>query len=206
MMKKFLVRLLCLFIPSRTKRHESRKKFLGKPVVQEPQPDWLGRHSYIGYPFSRMHKDTTVGAFCSIGRNVGLGPAQHPVDWLSSSPFQYEEASKIVENQKFYDFKFEPVTVGNDVWIGNNVIIQDGVKIADGCIIGSNAVVTHDTEPYSIMVGCPARVLRYRFSHDIIKDLLKLKWWDLPDEQIATLPFNDIKKCIKELKKIRKVK
>jgi len=203
-MKKLLVRILCLFIPSRKKRHKIREKFLGKPVVPEPQPAWMGRHSYIGYPYSRMHPDTTVGAFCSIGRNVSLGPAQHPTDWLSSSPFQYEDASKIVENQKFYDFKFEPVTVGNDVWIGNNVIIMDGVKIADGCIIGSNAVVTHDTEPYSIVVGVPAKIIKYRFAPGIIKDLLKLKWWELPDEQIATLPFNDIKKCIQELKKIRK--
>lgn len=202
-MKKLFIRIFCCFILNKQKRHAVRHILLDKPV-KRVQLEWLGRHSYIGDSYSKAHPNTMVGAFCSIGRNVGLGPAQHPIDWLSSSPFQYEDHNKIDENQKIYDFKFEPVSVGNDVWIGNNVIIKDGVKIADGCIIGSNAVVTHDTKPYSIMVGCPARVLRYRFSKAVIDDLVKLKWWELPDEQIATLPFNDIKKCIKELKKIRK--
>lgn len=113
-MKKLLVKILCCFIPNQQKRRKFRHFMLDKSV-KTPQPDWLGRHSYIGDLYSRAHPQTTVGAFCSIGRNVGLGPAQHPIDWLSSSPFQYEDHNKIAENQKIYNFKFEPVTVGNDV-------------------------------------------------------------------------------------------
>ena len=88
--------------------------------------------------------------------------------------------------------------------IGRNVIVQDGITIGDGAIVGSGAIVTHDIPPYAIAVGVPARVIKYRFSEDIISDLMKLKWWNLPDEEIVKLPFNDINACIKELKKIRK--
>lgn len=200
-MKKFLARILCCFIPSRRVRHIVRSKF-----YKEEKPDfsWVGRHSYLGLNCVRMHKDTTVGAFCSIAWNVSLGPSQHPIDWLSTSPFQYADFKKLTPNQKLYKYSIKPVVVGNDVWIGNNVTIQDGVKIADGCIIGSNAVVTHDTPPYAILAGVPARVIRYRFPPEIIAELENLKWWDLPDEIIATLPFNDIHKCIEKLHQIRK--
>jgi maltose O-acetyltransferase len=55
-----------------------------------------------------------------------------------------------------------PVRIGNDVWIGDRVIILPGVTIGDGCIIGAGSIVTHDTPPYSISAGNPARVIRYR--------------------------------------------
>lgn len=197
-MKKFLVRILCCFVPGTTNRRWLRKKLL------PPDMSWLGRHSYVGNRFTRARPDTTVGAFCSIGANVALGPSQHPSNWLSTAPFQYVDYKRIIPNQKLYKYSFEPVTVGNDVWIGNNVIVKDGVKIANGCIIGSNVVVTHDTPPYAIMGGVPARVIKYRFSPTIIKQLEKLRWWDLPDEVIAKLPFDDINKCIKKLQEIRK--
>lgn len=163
----------------------------------------LGRHSYCGSGFICMHPRTTIGAFCSIGVNVSIGPSQHPIDWLSTSPFQYVEYKKIKQDQIIYPYSYDPTYVGNDVWIGNNVIIKDGVSVADGCIIGSNAVVTHDTPPYAIMAGVPARVIRYRFPPEIISELMKLKWWELPDDEIVKLPFNNIKACIKKLREIR---
>lgn len=198
-MKKFIVRMLCCCIPSRKMRHKVRHKLL-KP---KPLP-WLGRHSYVGEGYIRAHKDTTVGAFCSIGRNVALGPSQHPSNFLSQHNFQYCSGYDILADEKLYKYSFGPVIIGNDVWVGNNAVIKDGIKIADGCIIGSNAVVTHDTEPYAIIGGVPARVIRYRFPKKIIQELLKLKWWDLPDDEIAKLPFDDIEKCIKILKVVRK--
>ena len=84
------------------------------------------------------------------------------------------------------------------------MVVKDGVSVGDGCVIGSNAVVTHDLPPYAIAVGVPAKVVRYRFSEDIIKQLLELQWWSLPDEEIAKLPFNDVEACIEQLKEIRK--
>jgi len=56
----------------------------------------------------------------------------------------------------------KPVVIGNDVWIGMNVMILPGVHIADGSVIGAGAVVTKDTEPYSIVAGNPAKIVKYR--------------------------------------------
>lgn len=74
--------------------------------------------------------------------------------------------------------------VGNDVWISCNSVIISGVKIGDGAVIGAGAVVTKNVEPYAIVGGVPVKVIRYRFSNEISKKLLKLKWWNKDDEWI----------------------
>lgn len=72
--------------------------------------------------------------------------------------------------------------------------------MGDGAIIGSNAVVTKDVPPYAVVAGVPAKVLKYRFDEATIRELLALKWWELPDEKLIDLPYNDVQKCIEYLK------
>ena len=77
------------------------------------------------------------------------------------------------------------IVIGNDVWIGYKAIILAGVKIGDGAIIGTRALVTKDVPAYSIVGGVPAKIIRKRFSEDIINELKILKWWDWPKQKIA---------------------
>ena len=77
------------------------------------------------------------------------------------------------------------IVIGNDVWIGYKAIILAGVKIGDGAIIGTRALVTKDVPAYSIVGGVPAKIIRKRFSEDIINELEILKWWDWPKKKIA---------------------
>jgi virginiamycin A acetyltransferase len=77
--------------------------------------------------------------------------------------------------------------IGNDVWIGQNATILPGTRIGDGAIIGAESVVGSDVEPYTIVAGNPAKVIRKRFDDELIAMLLKLKWWDLPVEEIMKL-------------------
>ena len=67
--------------------------------------------------------------------------------------------------------------IGNDVWIGTNVFLLAGVKIGDGAIIGAGAIVTHDVEPYAVVGGVPAKVIRYRYPKWMIESFMRIEWW-----------------------------
>jgi len=100
------------------------------------------------------------------------------------------------------------VIIGSDVWIGGGTTIMDGLTIGDGVSIAANSQVVKNVEPYSIVGGNPAELIKYRFSYDIVKRFLELKWWDFPDEVIVELtPFlcsSDIERFFEEAEKYRR--
>lgn len=131
-------------------------------------------------------RNTEIGKFCSVGPNLLCGFGMHPLHGISTSPafystggqngFTFSKENKVVESL--------PVFIGNDVFIGANVTILDGVTIGDGAVIGAGATVSKDIPPYAIAVGCPIKVLRFRFSADIIEKLLRIKWWDRDEKTL----------------------
>jgi len=140
----------------------------------------LGDFSYVARN-SQIY-NTTVGKFTCIGPNVSAGMGAHPSEgFVSTHPLFYStlgQAGGLVIVDKNLFEEFPHTEIGNDVWIGNNAIIKYGIKIGDGAIIGSGATVTKDVEPYSIVGGVPAKIIKYRFSEEQIEFLLNLKWWD----------------------------
>ncbi|WP_425461982.1 CatB-related O-acetyltransferase [Neptuniibacter pectenicola] len=167
----------------------------------------IGRYTYINVA-SVVYGNVKIGRFCSIGRSVEIGLANHPSDYLSTHPFQV--AKSLFMNDPYYAsvqrkaWRFhKPTSIGNDVWIGAKACINSGVSIGDGAIVAAGAIVTKDVEPYSIVGGVPAKIIKKRFSPEVITSLLKTKWWDLRLDKISELDFDDIDKCVVDLEKIR---
>ena len=142
------------------------------------------------YPWSR--DKLIIGKFCQIASGVEfvMNDANHQMNAVSTFPF-YTLEGWDMEAPALSDLPFKgDMVIGNDVWIGQNAVILPGVHIGDGAIIGANSVVGRNVEPYTVMVGNPARVLRKRFDDELIDLLLCFKWWDKSIAEINSLiPF-----------------
>lgn len=142
-------------------------------------PVTVGFRSYANDSFLR---NTVIGRFCSIGRDVSIGAAKHPTDLLTTHPVLFGET-------------IAPEThIGNDVWIGDKVVVMAGLRIGDGAVIGAGAVVTRDVEPYSIVAGVPAREIRKRFDADLREQLLASEWWNYGDSVVCDDPREAMKR------------
>lgn len=134
----------------------------------------LGRYSKI------VH--TKIGKYCAVSWDVTINAISHPYNHLTINAFPYvpRVGNFVTERNQTY----QEVFIKNDVWIGANSVIMPGITIGNGAIIGAGAVVTKDVPDYAIVVGVPAKIIKYRFSEDIIDALLELKWWDLSPQII----------------------
>lgn len=138
----------------------------------------IGDYTYVGA--NSELSNVTIGKFCSIAPRVKIGLGIHPTDMISTSPifFSTRKQCQITFSDKNYVEEYGNVTIGNDVWIGYGAVILDNVSIGDGAIIAAGAVVSKDVEPYSIVGGVPARLIKKRFDDETISNLLKMKWWN----------------------------
>lgn len=127
-----------------------------------------------------------IGKFCSISQNVFIGLPQHNMNVVSTSPIFLSKKNAVcfswTKNNKYEEHA--NVIIGNDVWIGMNVLIKGGVTIKDGAIIGAGSIVTKDIPAYAVVVGTPAKIIKYRFSDDIICKLVDLKWWNFSEKHL----------------------
>lgn len=160
----------------------------------------LGDFSYLAKNGNLCN--VSIGKFCSIGPNFCCGLGSHPTNGISTSPMFYSTACQngitLCSENKYNELKF--TNIGNDVFIGANVTVLDGIHIADGAVIGAGAVVTNDIPPYAIAVGVPAKVVKYRFTPEIIETLLNRKWWDGDEKELKLIEryFWDIEKFTSE--------
>lgn len=146
----------------------------------------LGAYSYIGRGTQLIY--ASVGKFCSISGNVLIGMGHHTLSYLSNSPLFTEKNNGTghswTDRESLLPYKL--VTIGNDVWIGTRAMVLGGVTIGDGAVIGAGAIVTKDVPPFAIVAGVPARIVRYRFSEEIIARLEVMQWWNLSDEVLKS--------------------
>lgn len=144
----------------------------------------IGRGTFINGPANIYGADDapiTIGSFCSIADFVFIISSNHNL----KSPSTYQTSSGIYsEIFKHNTGVSKPINIGNDVWIGAHAIILGGVNIGDGAVIAAGAVITKDVQPYAVVAGVPAKVIKYRFDDNTINHLSELKWWEWTDDEI----------------------
>ncbi len=179
--------------------HKTAKINSGATIVDSS----INRYTYTCYDDEIVNCE--IGQFCSISDEVVIGGAEHPIEWVSTSPvFQNVKHAGPKKRFSKHDYEGIPRTfIGNDVWIGRRAIIKAGVNIGDGAVVGSGAVVTKDVPPYAIVAGVPAKVIKYRFDEDTIAQLLVTKWWDFSDEELEKRAgnFTNVYEFLKDLER-----
>ena len=164
----------------------------------------IGDYSYVGPNCRIIH--CNIGKFCSIAGDSAIGMGTHSLNHISTASIFTAPVNgtriKWTDKQDFEEYK--TINIGNDVWIGQRVLVIGGVTIGNGAVIGAGAVVTKDVPPYAVVGGVPAKVLKYRFSPDVIEALEKSEWWRLPDDVLRRnialfqkpLDLTDVQKLI----------
>lgn len=143
----------------------------------------IGRYTYTGRNFTAWHCD--IGAFCSISWNVSIGGANHDYRRITTHSFLYSDDFGLKPaGCSGYERFADQCCIENDVWIGCGASVLRNVTVGDGAVIAAGAVVTDNVAPYTIVAGVPAKPIRRRFDDDICEELLRCRWWELPEGAI----------------------
>lgn len=164
----------------------------------------IGRMSYTGN--FCVIQEAEIGSFCSISWGVTIGGGEHNIRSITTHDFVYNDRydlglpSKKIHNRYALDCK-----IGHDVWIGANSTVLRGVRVGTGAVIGANSLVSRDVPEYSIVVGNPAHVIKYRFEEPVRARLLQSNWWCMDLEKIkknlAAFSSEDVENALDILEK-----
>ncbi len=164
--------------------------------MADPQsPEWfverglltIGSHSY-GVPAIAYYDGDTarvsIGDWTAIARDVEIMPGgNHRIDTVASFPLRRRLGMPGYENDGTPWSKGD-VAIGSDVWIGRGARILGGVAIGHGAVVAAWSVVTRDVDPYTVVAGVPARPIKGRFDEATVEALLRIAWWEWPEDKI----------------------
>lgn len=148
--------------------------------IQAKQKVQIGRYTSINGPNTDIinyFNEVYIGSFTSIARSVSIQEFNHNINTLSTYHMHHNIFDSPRENDIYSNGS---ICIGNDVWIGAQCVILSGATIGDGAVVAANSVVRGEVRPYSIVAGSPAKAIGQRFDDEIIKQLMSLKWWDRP--------------------------
>lgn len=145
----------------------------------------VGMYSYGCFDASRIARGTTIGRYCSFANSAYVFNGNHGINFLSLHPYLYNVQFGCVEQETI---KRTKCTIEDDVWFGHSAIVLPQVEsVGRGSVIGAGAVVTRNVPRYSIVVGNPARIVRFRFSQEVIERIEATEWWKKPLTELKLL-------------------
>lgn len=170
----------------------------------------VGANTYInnlGYVKGKV----IIGRYCSVGRRVSIAAGSHLFESVSTSPALNGIATKAYSDYDLQKIgarrtKSGTILIGHDVWIGDGVVIVPGVKIGDGCVIGANSVVTTDCPPYCVIAGSPSRIIRKRFTGEVVNKLISLDIYEAAHGFLSSTPMRNVLEFIEFSEKNQFVK
>ena len=196
---------------------EERVGIYGGPYVPSTgAPRVLGICSIgsFSYSYSPLPNGLKVGRYCSIAKGLTFLDSHHPIDLLTTSAITFrpknilwrdlliEAGRPLDKNWDVYSHKNFP-SLGHDVWIGQNVTLCMGICIGNGAIVAANSVVTKDVPDYAIVGGNPAKIIRYRFSDNIIARLIQSEWWNLDPKKVVHFACKTVEKSLDKISQIK---
>lgn len=173
-----------------------RSEFEGMNMVS-PGSSFYGRMGYGTYIGGNTHLNADIGRFASIGPNVRVINATHPMKepFATTCPLffsldrgknpgheTFAKRQMVEEFRYYYKEREIDIKIGNDCWIGEGVTFIGGTEVHDGAVVLAGAYVVKDVPPYAIVGGVPAKIVGYRYDEDTIKFLQDIQWWN-NDEQ-----------------------
>ena len=139
-----------------------------------------GTYGYINVINHNSSSKIVIGNYCSIAPEVYfISGSDHRMDNISSYPYKV----KVLGEQQEGISKGS-IFVRDDVWIGFRATILSGVEIGQGAVIAAGSVVTADVPPYAIVGGTPAKIIKYRFTPNIIRKLNQIDYSRLDEDTI----------------------
>jgi acetyltransferase-like isoleucine patch superfamily enzyme len=180
-------------LPDRTTKGRVRQRFRHllrrRPLDRDGLGDGLqmGRHSYFRPVVEWQWGDSgevRVGSYCSIAHDaVMMVGGNHPSGFVSTFAFRAQFGLPGAFEDGVPESRGD-IEIGNDAYIGREARVLSGVRIGDGALIGAYSVVAKDVRPYAIVVGNPGREVARRFSDEQVERLLRIRWWDWPEDKI----------------------
>lgn len=170
----------------------------------EPYAAFLGGHNLFSmgafsYSWSQLPISASVGRYCSIARGLKILGVRHPMEWITTSSFTYDDKFIIYKDlagseagafkTKGRPPQADKIVIGHDVWIGTDVTLKPGITIGNGSVIAASSMVVKDVPPYSVVGGNPAKVIKSRFDVATINSLSSVEWWNYKFTDFAGMDF-----------------
>lgn len=207
-------------LPRAGRRWREGQQLVVRPDMRiEPYSHILAGHvlplrfGAFSYSHSALALHAEIGRYCSFGADIAWMKGNHPMEWVTTSPFAYDvvplsgvqaffaDAGATYRHRDLIAPEFR-VDIGHDVWIGDGAMLGTRLKIGHGAVIGARSLVLKDVPAYAVVAGSPARILRYRFPEPLIERLLALEWWRYAPDVLQAVDMTDPERFVEELPRI----